>query len=478
MTGSNVRHSAPRRGGNVAAPHAEIDGKVAPIAPFDSDNTNPAGGINSNADDMAKWMTVLLARGKLADGSRLFSEATWRQITRSSRRCRSAQPPPELAAHAQLPGYALGLNVQDYRGQRMLIHTGGLPGYVSRVMMVPGRRARHRGAHEPGIGRGVRRDRLPRRGSLPRRAGVDWAGALPEGRATPASLRRSPTPTARPPAARRGLAARRCRWRGYAGTYTDAWYGDIDDRAAAGQAGDALRPHAVARRRPRALAVRHVHRAVARPRAARRCLRDLRAQARTARSSRRRCAPCRPRPTSASISRICCWKPVRRQGAPTNARRAVLAVGIDRRRSIGDGVRRNRPAGRIGSRPRRRPSRMVYYWSEAKPALRIASGDIIDVDTLLTNTPAGLERAGVQPDDIQASLRAVVDESPTRDRAATSSPVRSTSKAPSRATRSRCRSSRSISPIAYGYNGCSGFVPRELRADRAPRRSSRSTARR
>jgi hypothetical protein len=25
-----------------------------------------------------------------------------------------------------------------------------------------------------------------------------------------------------------------------------------------------------------------------------------------------------------------------------------------------------------------------YYWSEAKPALRVASGDIIDVDTLLT----------------------------------------------------------------------------------------------
>ena len=26
-----------------------------------------------------------------------------------------------------------------------------------------------------------------------------------------------------------------------------------------------------------------------------------------------------------------------------------------------------------------------YYWAEAKPALRIASGDIIDVDTLLTS---------------------------------------------------------------------------------------------
>src|SRR6478752_3906483 len=50
-----------------------------------------------------------------------------------------------------------------------------------------------------------------------------------------------------------------------------------------------------------------------------------------------------------------------------------------------------------------------YYWSEAKPVLRIASGDIIDVDTLLTNTPRGLERAGVKPDDVQQSLRAVVE---------------------------------------------------------------------
>src|SRR5437764_12101490 len=36
-----------------------------------------------------------------------------------------------------------------------------------------------------------------------------------------------------------------------------------------------------------------------------------------------------------------------------------------------------------------------YYWSEAKPALRIASGDIIDVDTPLTNTPAGRATSGL-----------------------------------------------------------------------------------
>src|ERR671919_650078 len=51
-----------------------------------------------------------------------------------------------------------------------------------------------------------------------------------------------------------------------------------------------------------------------------------------------------------------------------------------------------------------------YYWSEAKPVLRIASGDIIDVDTLLTNTPAGLQRAGVPPEKIQESLKTIVTE--------------------------------------------------------------------
>src|SRR2546430_9074797 len=51
-----------------------------------------------------------------------------------------------------------------------------------------------------------------------------------------------------------------------------------------------------------------------------------------------------------------------------------------------------------------------YYWSDAKPALRIASGDIIDVDTLLTNSPTGLARAGVPDDKIQASLKSIVTE--------------------------------------------------------------------
>jgi hypothetical protein len=51
-----------------------------------------------------------------------------------------------------------------------------------------------------------------------------------------------------------------------------------------------------------------------------------------------------------------------------------------------------------------------YYWADAPPVLRIESGDIIDVDTLLTNTPTGLAKAGVADDKIQASLKTIVGE--------------------------------------------------------------------
>ena len=138
MTGSNVRHSAAAAGGNVATPHARVEGSVRPIRPFSSDNTNPAGGINSSAEDMAKWMRVQLSGGLLADGSRLFSPDTARQLTTMVTPIPSGDPPPELAPlKTAFNGYALGFGVRDYRGHKVLLHTGGLPGYVSRVIMIP-----------------------------------------------------------------------------------------------------------------------------------------------------------------------------------------------------------------------------------------------------------------------------------------------------------------------------------------------------
>jgi len=46
-----------------------------------------------------------------------------------------------------------------------------------------------------------------------------------------------------------------------------------------------------------------------------------------------------------------------------------------------------------------------YYDAAAAPALRVKSGDIVEVRTLLTSSPARLEGAGVAPADVEQSLR-------------------------------------------------------------------------
>jgi len=46
-----------------------------------------------------------------------------------------------------------------------------------------------------------------------------------------------------------------------------------------------------------------------------------------------------------------------------------------------------------------------YYWSQAAPVLRVKSGDRVTVHTMITNSPTGLQRAGVDSMKIQQSLR-------------------------------------------------------------------------
>jgi CubicO group peptidase (beta-lactamase class C family) len=109
------------------------------VKPFDSDITNPAGGINASARDMAAWVRVLLSGGRLADGSRLYSERTARELVSLVTPIPIRESAPELSALTpNFRGYALGLNVHDYRGRKVVTHTGGLPGYVSKVTMLPG----------------------------------------------------------------------------------------------------------------------------------------------------------------------------------------------------------------------------------------------------------------------------------------------------------------------------------------------------
>jgi acetamidase/formamidase len=102
-----------------------------------------------------------------------------------------------------------------------------------------------------------------------------------------------------------------------------------------------------------------------------------------------------------------------------------------------------------------------YYWSDAKPVLRIESGDIIDVDTLLTNTPIGLAKAGVPDEKIQTSLKDIVNQV-TGDLKGPgghilTGPVYIEGAEPGDVLEVKILSIDL--PLDYGYNGCSGYLP-------------------
>ncbi|HET7566077.1 MAG TPA: acetamidase/formamidase family protein [Gemmatimonadaceae bacterium] len=99
-----------------------------------------------------------------------------------------------------------------------------------------------------------------------------------------------------------------------------------------------------------------------------------------------------------------------------------------------------------------------YYSATATPVLRVASGDTVDVETLLTNTPRGLERAGLPPDEVQQSLRNVVDS--VKDRGPgghiLTGPIYVTGADSGDVLEVRILDVHLAIP--YAYNGCSGFL--------------------
>ena len=134
-------------GMDVAMGHARFNFKdLKPVPPMAWLNDPGAGGIYASVHDLAKWMNVQLAGGALPtlgkDGKpqRLFSEQSQKEMWSMLTPITIGKPPiPELAPLVpNFYGYGEGWFLSDYRGQRLVWHTGGWPGMVSRVTLVPG----------------------------------------------------------------------------------------------------------------------------------------------------------------------------------------------------------------------------------------------------------------------------------------------------------------------------------------------------
>jgi CubicO group peptidase (beta-lactamase class C family) len=139
MTRTNTTATAYKPGDNWALPHSKVDGKVQTVAMEALDNAGPAGSINSSVADMSKWLLLQLNHGQIPGGEKhIFSEKSSREMWSQQMVVPVGEAPPELkSAQRRFSGYGMGWGLRDYKGRKLVSHSGGVLGYVTRVMLVP-----------------------------------------------------------------------------------------------------------------------------------------------------------------------------------------------------------------------------------------------------------------------------------------------------------------------------------------------------
>jgi len=124
---------------NFAMPHStEIDGngEIKTFNLFEEQIIGAAGGILSNVEDMSKWMIMQLNKGKYGDKleKQLFTEERQKEMWKIHT-VLDANPNPKYNSH--FAGYGLGWDLTDVKGNLSVSHTGGLPGMLSIVGLIP-----------------------------------------------------------------------------------------------------------------------------------------------------------------------------------------------------------------------------------------------------------------------------------------------------------------------------------------------------
>ncbi|MGN6269173.1 MAG: serine hydrolase [Sphingomonas sp.] len=233
MTDALDDYAAFLKAPNRAPPHARYGGVVRGLGAqrqlADSDHlpqaSAPAGLVAASANDMARWLQIQLAHGAIPGGGRLFSAeqaaAMWAPVT----------PIPITPAPAPIEGttpafqaYALGWEVRDYHGAKIVWHSGGVYGSTSVVVLIPEKNvgfAIELNSEEMAPRFGLMYELLDHYLGLPQQ---DWIARFKAYREQRIAAAKTTVEQARAKPAPVGPSLPLAR---YAGTYVDRWYGPI-----------------------------------------------------------------------------------------------------------------------------------------------------------------------------------------------------------------------------------------------------------
>ena len=125
---------------NVASPHHVEDGELNELEPYARNGAGfgAAGGIYSSVYDLSKWVQMHLNEGKYGDSlehqivSKQNHDELWKAHTNIFF---DAKPEGPYKTHYR--AYGLGFVLYDQNGYTIVQHSGGLPGMLSMVTMIP-----------------------------------------------------------------------------------------------------------------------------------------------------------------------------------------------------------------------------------------------------------------------------------------------------------------------------------------------------
>ncbi|MBW3552734.1 MAG: serine hydrolase [Gemmatimonadetes bacterium] len=136
MTRSTPRTAVVARRENVASSHTRVDGRVRAVPRRDYDALGPAGSVFSSASEMAEWVRLHLAHG-VHDGRRLLDSATVEEMHTPQVVVGIDSVTRRLFPDRNFRAYGLGWRLYDYRGRKMVEHTGNVNYTRTQVGMIP-----------------------------------------------------------------------------------------------------------------------------------------------------------------------------------------------------------------------------------------------------------------------------------------------------------------------------------------------------
>ena len=115
---------------NAAWPH--LDGKAMEFINYD--NIGAAGAINSSITEMMNWVQLVLNKGEFGNNA-IYSRENYYKMTAQHTVLGAGKG--ETIDGTHFSGYGLGWFLKDYQGRKIINHGGGLPGFHSKVVVVP-----------------------------------------------------------------------------------------------------------------------------------------------------------------------------------------------------------------------------------------------------------------------------------------------------------------------------------------------------